>query len=136
MKRLRIIFLLLCAVTLAAACTKPNAYTIRGTLYTDATLSTPIQGDTLFFNYGNSVSVGYAVTDSQGRFAILFWSDGLGNEQPAPKSTYESDCVYAFYKGEPVFKQYLLYLGSDVEGLQIYPGWIEDNFAFEKGGEK
>ena len=79
MKRLPLI--LLVYMLLLTACSDTETYRLRGILYTDSTLTTPIPNATLTFGsgewYWNSTNLpidtlGQAVTDVQGRWGIAY----------------------------------------------------------------
>lgn len=67
------------AVLLLAGCTPYSEQVVRGTLYTDSTMTTPIAGDTLTFREStdiysdaSSTYLGQAVTDAQGRWGFQY----------------------------------------------------------------
>lgn len=130
-------FLFLAAALLLMAvqgCDSPDQYTVRGTLYTDAAHTAPIQNDTLWFYYDPIQYVGYAVTDNLGRYGFLFWSDGLANLQPQPKATNDdepSNWLTIKYKDKDIY--HLNLLQHDYTGIDFYPGYLEDHQSQEGG---
>ena len=89
---------ILFALLLAGACER-SEYTTRvtGTLYTDSTLSVPVANDTVWFYdytyHGNpdSILIGHALTDQEGRFGFLDWSVDVSSYDPRYESKFQFD---------------------------------------------
>ena len=94
----RIIPVLL-ALLLTGACER-SEYTTRitGTLYTDSTLTTPVANDTVWFydytyhgKHPDSILIGHALTDQEGRFGFLDWSVDVSSYDPRYESKFQFD---------------------------------------------
>ena len=68
------IALALLSVLLLVSCTDTETYYVRGTLYTDSTITVPMPGEDLTFTYRSAYSdtLGTVRTDSQGRFGFAY----------------------------------------------------------------
>lgn len=91
--------LLVAAVLLFGACER-SEYTTRitGTLYTDSTLTVPVANDTVWFydytyhgNRPDSIPIGHALTDQEGRFGFLDWSVDVSSYDPRYESKFKID---------------------------------------------
>ena len=91
--------LLVAAVLLFGACER-SEYTTRitGTLYTDSTLTVPVANDTVWFydytyhgNRPDSILIGHALTDQEGRFGFLDWSVDVSSYDPRYESKFKID---------------------------------------------
>ena len=91
--------LLVAAVLLFGACER-SEYTTRitGTLYTDSTLTVPVANDTVWFydytyhgNRPDSILIGHALTDQEGRFGFLDWSVDVSSYDPRYESKFQFD---------------------------------------------
>lgn len=89
--------LLVAAVLLFGACER-SEYTTRitGTLYTDSTLTVPVANDTVWFydytyhgNRPDSILIGHALTDQEGRFGFLDWSVDVSSYDPRYESKFK-----------------------------------------------
>lgn len=87
------------ALLLFVACER-SEYTTRitGTLYTDSTLSTPVADDTVWFydytyhgNHPDSIPIGHALTDKEGRFGFLDWNVDVSSYDPRYESKFQFD---------------------------------------------
>jgi len=90
---------ILFALLLAGACER-SEYTTRvtGTLYTDSTLTTPVANDTVWFydytyhgKHPDSILIGHALTDQEGRFGFLDWSVDVSSYDPRYESKFKID---------------------------------------------
>lgn len=90
---------ILFALLLAGACER-SEYTTRvtGTLYTDSTLTVPVANDTVWFydytyhgNRPDSILIGHALTDQEGRFGFLDWSVDVSSYDPRYESKFKID---------------------------------------------
>ena len=90
---------ILFALLLAGACER-SEYTTRitGTLYTDSTLTTPVANDTVWFydytyhgKHPDSILIGHALTDQEGRFGFLDWSVDVSSYDPRYESKFQFD---------------------------------------------
>lgn len=91
--------LLVAAVLLFGACER-SEYTTRitGTLYTDSTLTVPVANDTVWFydytyhgKHPDSILIGHALTDQEGRFGFLDWSVDVSSYDPRYESKFKID---------------------------------------------
>lgn len=91
--------LLVAAVLLFGACER-SEYTTRitGTLYTDSTLTVPVADDTVWFydytyhgKHPDSILIGHALTDQEGRFSFLDWSVDVSSYDPRYESKFKID---------------------------------------------
>ena len=91
--------LLVAAVLLFGACER-SEYTTRitGTLYTDSTLTVPVANDTVWFydytyhgKHPDSILIGHALTDQEGRFGFLDWSVDVSSYDPRYESKFHID---------------------------------------------
>ncbi len=91
--------LLVAAVLLFGACER-SEYTTRitGTLYTDSTLTVPVADDTVWFydytyhgKHPDSILIGHALTDQEGRFGFLDWSVDVSSYDPRYESKFKID---------------------------------------------
>ena len=87
------------ALLLTGACER-SEYTTRitGTLYTDSTLTTPVANDTVWFydytyhgKHPDSILIGHALTDQEGRFGFLDWSVDVSSYDPRYESKFKID---------------------------------------------
>ena len=91
--------LLVAAVLLFGACERSEYTTlITGTLYTDSTLTTPVADDTVWFydytyhgKHPDSILIGHALTDQEGRFGFLDWSVDVSSYDPRYESKFKID---------------------------------------------
>ena len=91
--------LLVAAVLLFGACERSEYTTlITGTLYTDSTLATPVADDTVWFydytyhgKHPDSILIGHALTDQEGRFGFLDWSVDVSSYDPRYESKFKID---------------------------------------------
>ena len=90
---------ILFALLLAGACER-SEYTTRitGTLYTDSTLTVPVANDTVWFydytyhgKHPDSILIGHALTDQEGRFGFLDWSVDVSSYDPRYESKFKID---------------------------------------------
>ena len=97
--RMKHILPLLAALLLLGACER-SEYTTRitGTLYTDSTLTTPVANDTVWFydytyhgKHPDSILIGHALTDQEGRFGFLDWSVDVSSYDPRYESKFKID---------------------------------------------
>ena len=68
---------LLASFALLCSCNPYHEHVLKGTLYSDSTLTTPLAGDTLTFHDGEDLYdcdnyLGQAVTDQRGRWAFQY----------------------------------------------------------------
>lgn len=117
MKFLKIILLTATALTLFS-CTDTKLYEIRGTLYSDSTLTVPLPGQQLFFTMDGYDTLGSVSTDSQGRFGFAY-NIGVGNLVDNSKFQFEYNRLYILYKGDTLY-------GGEYpcirDTLNLYPG--------------
>ncbi len=117
MKFLKNILLTATALTLFS-CTDTKLYEIRGTLYSDSTLTVPLPGQQLFFTIDGSDTLGSVSTDSQGRFGFAY-NIGVGNLVDNSKFQFEYNRLYILYKGDTLY-------GGEYpcirDTLNLYPG--------------
>lgn len=117
MKFLKNILLTATALTLFS-CTDTKMYEIRGTLYSDSTLTVPLPGQQLFFTMDGSDTLGSVSTDSQGRFGFAY-NIGVGNLVDNSKFQFEYNRLYILYKGDTLY-------GGEYpcirDTLNLYPG--------------
>lgn len=117
MKFLKNILLTATALTLFS-CTDTKLYEIRGTLYSDSTLTVPLPGQQLFFTMDGSDTLGLVSTDSQGRFGFAY-NIGVGNLVDNSKFQFEYNRLYILYKGDTLY-------GGEYpcirDTLNLYPG--------------
>ena len=87
------------ALLLTGACER-SEYTTRitGTLYTDSTLTVPVANDTVWFydytyhgKHPDSILIGHALTDQEGRFGFLDWSVDVSSYDPRYESKFQFD---------------------------------------------
>lgn len=107
-----------------AACNKPDLYSLRGTLYTDSTCSTPIAGAKLSFVgecFEGYVS-GTSTTDGAGRFAFSYWQDGADawedNSVIRPKLSAVEYLVQISYNNEILW----ISEANDASNMRLWPG--------------
>lgn len=117
MKFLKYILLTATALTLFS-CTDTKLYEIRGTLYSDSTLTVPLPGQQLFFTMDGFDTLGSVSTDSQGRFGFAY-NIGVGNLVDNSKFQFEYNRLYILYKGDTLY-------GGEYpcirDTLNLYPG--------------
>lgn len=117
MKFLKNILLTATALTLFS-CTDTKLYELRGTLYSDSTLTVPLPGQQLFFTMDGSDTLGSVSTDSQGRFGFAY-NIGVGNLVDNSKFQFEYNRLYILYKGDTLY-------GGEYpcirDTLNLYPG--------------
>lgn len=135
MKRLPLI--LLVYMLLLTACSDTETYRLRGILYTDSTLTTPIPNATLTFGsgewYWNSTNLpidtlGQAVTDVQGRWGIAYnvAIDPIARRDA--KFHVEYSPLLILYNGDTLYMKDYNTLVSDT--LKLYPGcWKRERSA-------
>lgn len=103
--------LLLVALSLQS-CIDKRQVVLRGTLYADSTLATPVPNDTISFWWYDGSPIGRCTTDSAGRFGFSFWPDGADNWD----NTYQS-------KFQVEYPRFWAICKSDTLGwLEAYPG--------------
>ena len=99
LNRMKHILPLLTALLLFGACER-SEYTTRitGTLYTDSTLTVPVANDTVWFydytyhgKHPDSILIGHALTDQEGRFGFLDWSVDVSSYDPRYESKFKID---------------------------------------------
>ena len=131
----RRLFLPLLAALLATACTDTELHIVRGTLYTDSTLTTPVANDTLWFcNYRHQLaytdstqsiiiidSIGHCLTDAQGRFGFSFWNIDVNHLIDAndEKFQFEFAPFLILYKQDTLFSGFY---HSNYRDLLLYIG--------------
>lgn len=132
MKKCKYVFFLMAAVLGFASCEAPDQYVVRGVFYTDSTFTITIPMDTIRFTFYGS-GAGYTVTDARGRFSFLFYTDGLGNEQPAPKLAVNEGFhrLTLTYKGDTIYSDEIELFDDK---MAIYPGYYADHN--QRGGRK
>ncbi len=117
MKFLKNILLTATALTLFS-CTDTKLYEIRGTLYSDSTLTVPMPGQQLLFTMDGSDTLGSVSTDSQGRFGFAY-NIGVGNLVDNSKFQFEYNRLFILYKGDTLY-------GAEYpcirDTLNLYPG--------------
>ena len=115
--------LLVAAVLLFDACER-SEYTTRitGTLYTDSTLSVPVANDTVWFydytyhgNRQDSIPIGHALTDQEGRFGFLDWSVDVSSYDPRYESKFHVD-----------HGNFIIVHLTDTLFCGVYSGWYKD----------
>lgn len=125
----RFIFLLLSVTLLLQSC-HDFQIIVRGTCYTDETLSTPMAHDTLtFFWDGSTAPIGKSITDAEGRFGFSFWDNGADNWDNTYQCKFHYD--YGFFyimHGEDTLKCLMAHPNTNYEKLVLYPG--EDIYGF------
>ena len=114
------------AVMLLASCADYSTHVLRGTLYEDSTMSTPLSGRTLDFYeheeysdfYGNGKYLGSAVSDEQGRWAFMYTRNMDTPHYPAPAEKLQviEYLVLIVSAGDT------LYFGQTERNLNLYPG--------------
>lgn len=124
----RNILTMIAGIALLGACQPYSDHVIKGTLYSDSTLTTPIAGDTLTFLETDDVYreaegkyLGQAITDERGRWAFKYTRnlDVPANGAKLQLTEYyllihdSSDTLY----WEPVGRS-----NSDEGKIMIYPG--------------
>ena len=105
------------------SCADTELYEIRGTLYSDSTLTVPLPGQQLFFTMDGFDTLGSVSTDSQGRFGFAY-NTGVDNLVDNSKFSIEYKWLYILYKGDTLY-------GYGDE----YP-WIRDTLNIYPGGWK
>lgn len=117
MKFLKNILLTATALTLFS-CVDTELYEIRGTLYSDSTLTVPLPGQQLFFTMDGFDTLGSVSTDSQGRFGFAY-NIGVDNLVDNSKFQFEFSWLYILYKGDTLYgREY----NSIRDTLNLYPG--------------
>ena len=115
----RRLFLPLLAALLATACTATELHIVRGTLYTDSTLTTPLAGEDLKFVLEKD-SLGTIRTDNQGHFGFAF---NVGIDPIArrdAKLKIEYSWLYIIHQGDTLYGNE--YPQTDGDTLLLYPG--------------
>lgn len=134
MKRLLLIPLV--TMLLLTACSDTETYRLRGILYTDSILTTPIPNATLTFGTGDWYSttdlpidsLGHAVTDAQGRwgFAYNVTIDPIARHDTKFKVEYSP--LLILYNGDTLYMENYNVIVSDT--LKLYPGcWKRERSA-------
>lgn len=111
---------LLFAALLATACTDTELHYVRGTLYTDSTLTTPMPGQTLDFVMEQDDTLGAVRTDNQGRFGFAF---NVGVDPIArrdTKTSFDYSLLYIIHQGDTLYGDE--YPCVDDDTLVLYPG--------------
>lgn len=111
---------LLFAALLATACTDTELHYVRGTLYTDSTLTTPMPGQTLDFVMEQDDTLGTIRTDNQGHFGFAF---NVGIDPIArrdAKLKIEYSWLYIIHQGDTLYGDE--YPCVDGDTLLLYPG--------------
>lgn len=134
--------ILLAALMLFAACKEYSEHVVRGTLYTDSTMTTPIAGDTLTFRestdmdrYAGSKYLGQAVTDAHGRWAFQYIR-GLDNpymQQPADAKFQMVEYYLLITCGNDTLSWEFAgtYNGSSSDTLNLWPGKWQHPFWWD-----
>ena len=122
----RRILALVAAMLLLASCSDYSTHVLRGTLYEDATMGTPLSGRTLDFYEHEAYSdlaengkyLGSAVSDDQGRWAFMYTRNVDNPHYPAPaaKLSIIEYMVLIVSAGDT------LYFGYANRDLNLYPG--------------
>ena len=114
---------MLLAGVLLAACVDTRTYYVRGTLYSDSTLSTPLIGHDINFVGEYDDTLGTVRTDSLGHFGFAF-NPGI---DPIVRRNSKFVVVYPYlfviHQGDTLYG--CEYPRIEDENLVLYPGcWV------------
>lgn len=108
-----------CVMTMQSCFPESDVKTVlRGTLYADSTLTTPLAGDTLVVLDEHLGKVGISLTDDSGHFAFSYWSNGI-DAKPEAKFKYEFPPVFLSHHGDTLWGGTSR---SYHDNIVIYPG--------------
>lgn len=124
MKKSTLIIAMAVGALLVAACNPYSEHVLKGTLYSDSTMTTPLSGKTLDFYEGEysrivyNTYLGHAETDANGRWAFQYIRNLDRNSlEPVSKLSRIEYSVLIVCDGDT------LYTGSaDGVNLKFYPG--------------
>lgn len=126
MKRNTFLIIMAAGLLLTAACNPYSEHVLKGTLYSDSTMTTPLAGKTLDFYEGADVwrdlvfdqYLGHAETDANGRWAFQYIRNLDRNSiKPVSKLKITEYEILIVCDGDT------LYTGSaDGSNLNFYPG--------------
>lgn len=119
----RIILPLLAATLILQSC-HDFQIIVRGTLFTDETLSTPMAHDTLTFFWDRSTTpIGKSITNAEGQFGFCFWDNGADNWDNTYQCKFQMDYGdFYIMHGEDTLKFLMAHPNTDYENLVLYPG--------------
>lgn len=128
----------LLAVLLFASCDPYSEHVVRGTLYQDVDMLVPAANDTLIFREtdwegrdAQSTYLGWAVTDSHGRFGFSYIRnlDNPYQQRPGTKMTVQEYYLIIIHHDDT------LYYGNANtlrDTLQLYPGCWTAPWAYDQ----
>lgn len=108
-----------CVMTMQSCFPERDAKTVlRGTLYADSTLTTPLAGDTLVVLDKHLGKVGISLTDDSGHFAFSYWNNGV-DANPEAKFQVKFCLVFLCHHGDTLWcdERHRYY-----NNIVIYPG--------------
>lgn len=118
---------LVLVMLLHMSCTDTSLYQVRGTLYTDSTLTTPLSGQELVFAINHGDTLGSVLTDSQGRFGFAY-NIGVDPLVDDRKFHFEYSWLFILYNGDTLYgKEYPSYTKDT---LILYPGCWKGGFRW------
>ena len=127
---------------LCSACSSHYDVTLRGTLYSDATQTTPLPADTLLFFESDSPCdfsreagyVGYSVTDALGHWGFAY-EHGVKNPymQHEPKLSIVEYYLFVVHGDDTLYCT----MPHSADSLHLYPGAWQNPCNYDsQGGEQ